>query len=219
MNSKWPAFKITVDSLLKDPKFKMVELKNHLSLEPRPKFKRERHLEELIKSLANNKNNRIIIFGGISSIIRESKKEFAKWIIANDNAKLFICYENESLVKDREADLACDVYKPKNKSQELHRRKITELYEFKNYFIQELGVNPNKRIQFIELSERLTGYVIINGHELFFTPLLHIRSEETYVLMLENEEILIVVDYMISKLPKDCLLISEFQKIKSELIS
>jgi len=53
--------------------------------------------------------------------------------------------------------------------------------------------------------------------DLFFTPLLHKRSSLTFTFKLIDKEMLDVVDYMISKLPDDCLLIKELEIVKQEL--
>lgn len=225
LDEKWPRFEESVDEMLKSTNYKINDLAKSLSLsKTQPHLKREKHLEGLIRSIDNNRNSRIVIFGGISSIVRDSTKDLAKWLIANETSQLFICYEDEKLVNDRDKDLVADAYDLLDKSDgiysksdELRKRKITEFADFKNYFTNELGPSPNSRIYFIELSERLSGYVTINGCESFFTPLLHKRSEETYTFELTPNQLLDVVDYMISKLSDGCSLISELEKVKSEI--
>jgi len=224
LDSKWGVFEENVNRLLNDTIYKMNDL-NHslynegLSSENLLYLERDKQLEELIDYLHNNKLSRIIIFGGISTIIRDATKELAKWIIDNENSQLFICYENDDLISERNDDLTDNVYGNLNKDTELLNRKKNKLNTFMEYFNQELGIKPNKRIHFIELSERLSGYVTINGNELFFTPLLHKRSSLTFTFKLKDKQMLDVVDYMISKLPDDCRLISELEMVKSEFIS
>ncbi|GHV92718.1 hypothetical protein AGMMS50268_32210 [Spirochaetia bacterium] len=217
-------FKLGLTKEMEDPNVEIDKfLYDRLSYKEGHYIERETHLKELIRGLQGNKNkvSRIILFGGIPTIIRKSAKELSKWLIDNEKSKLFICYESNDLINNRKDDLKEDAYdNHTNKEEELLKRKTTDLEVFRNYFEDELGPNLRQRICFIQLLEHLSGYVTVNGTEIFFTPLLHKRSSETFTFTFkfEQKEALDVVDYMISKLPNDSSeLIRELELIRTEL--
>ena len=221
LKKKWKDFEGKINALLNDPKYKVNELSHslhkELSSDKLVYLTREEHLKVLIKDIDKYNGSRIIIFGGISTVIREAANKFVKWIVADENSQLFICYENEGLVKNREEDLDDNVYEGSNvgKNEELMKRKLTDFDIFKNHFLKMLGESPLERVHFIELTERLSGYVTIHGDELFFTPLLHKRSSLTFTFKLEKKQMLDVIDYMIPKITEESLK-RELKMLKSE---
>jgi len=212
LKNKWEEFEKDVKKLLDDADYRAGKLSERLqNNEPSSGkllyLKREQHLGELINDIERYSGNRLIIFGGIPTIIRDATKELAKWIIGDEHSQLFICYENDDLINDRKEDL---------KNNELLNEKKTKLEKFKNELLDLLGEGPKARIHFIELSERLSVYITLNGIDMFFTPLLNKRSSLTFTYKLEKEQILDGVDYITSK-STHALLKQELERLKSEL--
>jgi len=206
LKTKWDDFEKNVKELLNNHQYKM-EMIGHNLINNGVPLERERHLREVLEKIKQFNGSRIIIFGGIPTVIRDATKELAKWIIDDTKSQLFICYEDDVLINDRKEDI---------KNEELLNKKKPKFEEFKMNLLGLLGDSLKKRIHFIELSERLSGYITLTGKELFFTPLLHMRSSETFTFKLENKQALDVIDYMASKSTND-ILTQELDKLKDEL--
>jgi hypothetical protein len=178
-------------------------------------------LNTLLANIGTNHSSRIIFYGGVASAIREASSSIGTWLTSNENSKLFVCSENEKVVEEREKELDDDVYDNLNKDEEIKKRKITNLHEFKNTLNQNEGENHKARTQFVEISERLSGYITVDGNDIYFTPVLHSRSSQTFTYKLKNSQREIILDYMISKIDKlkeeNKVLIDELKIIKDEV--
>ena len=191
---------------------------------------REDHLGRMVKNLTTNRSKRIIIYGSVPTTIREAVEDFLKWLKNNPQSKLFICYESEEIAEERITELSDDAYgKDVSKEKEGKKRKIDALKEFKGIIETTLFATPYKNnVHFIELSESLSGYFIIDGNQIFFTPKFQKRSSSTFTLELEKDKKINVLhyirqdilDYMLSRVDiknvKHKVIIDELEMIKKE---
>jgi len=194
--------------------------------------KRTIHFGQIFNNLRErpNKISRVILFGGISTMLRDEDaiKNYAVWLINNNIAKLFICYESGKSAETRaysldEKQLDSQDNLPANPLERMKtkEKKVIELKEKINEF---LGPGITRRIYFIPLGIPLTNYTMICGHDMYVAPVLHGRSSNTESIRLPSHPSPYrdqFLDYMMyhAKSCKDkdeiTILIDEIEKVKN----
>lgn len=186
--------------------------------------KRETHLEELISNLSTDKAKRIVIFGGISTKLREEStiNSLAIWLINNPESKLFICHENSDVAKQRADDLSDRAYnKELNKNVEIQKRKVEELNRMKDNLLNTIGEKYRHNIFFIEIVRTLSVYVTIHDEVVYFTPVLDKRSSDTFTFKLKKSRLINdIIEYIESRIdesmPENKIILQELANIKKE---
>ncbi len=185
--------------------------------------KRETHLKELIDSLDQNNEKRIIIVGGISTTLRseETIKKLSIWLINNPGSNLFICHENVEVAEQRARDLRDNLFEePEQKSEEIRRRKVDEFQRMKSHLLETIGDRISKNLHFIEITKPLSVYITVSGNIVYLTPVLDKRSSDTFTFKLTQTSLLIeVLDYISSRFADsqdNKLLLEEIESIKNE---
>lgn len=189
--------------------------------------RRESQLESLISCLHDDQSARLIIFGGISTILRkeETIRKFVSWLTVNKNSKLFICHENTSVAIGRAEALSDNVYTDSvDIIQELTKRKVIEFNQMKTMFLSLIGAETKRNLHFVEISKSLTNYTTIHGSTIYLTPVLNKRASNTFTFKLRKSELnMQVLDYIASRLDGDdtesAVLISELAVIRNEVKS
>lgn len=227
----WDDFEKNVNILLTDSAYNIKEITENVTTLMMDEnayekilSKRDAHLEELIENLSSDKSKRIIIFGGISTKIREEStiRSLAIWLINNPNSKLFICHESSDVARLRGNDLSDKVYqKEVDKSLEIQKRKVEELNKMKNNIMETVGDKFRKNIFFIEIIKTVSIYATIHGDIMYFTPVLDKRSSDTFTFKLKKSKLINdVIDYIESRIDRENSvnknLLKELLTIKSE---
>lgn len=189
------------------------------------------HFNQIFNKLKSNADNinRLILFGGIATMLRKAVKEYSLWLITNENAKLFICYESgksaESRAKTIDESVLDLIDGHPQDAKEHMKNKEAEVLKLKNDLSKLLGPAVIDRIFFIPLCvvHHLTNYTIICGNDMYVAPVLHGRSSQTESIRLPAESSPYrnqFLDYMIFTI-ESCqdfetksLLISEIEKVK-----
>jgi len=137
----------------------------------------------------------IVFFGGIISTLRkfgvadftdeeesrktnENLKALREWMLNNEDAQLYFCYDYGEAAKNR----ALQVH---NLKKEENKKKIKEILQIPDAFDEKV----RERIHLIPLTYTLTGYPIIIGEDLFWNIILNGRSSSASVLLVQNSAI------------------------------
>lgn len=145
------------------------------------------HLWEKMKAPSQLKNI-LVFFGGISTKLRQEDADdhYIEWLIENENAKLFICYESGDCAKIRRKTLDGKTIKDSidiNTWERMNRkeREVKNLKERLSLKLKKINHEEiEDRIYFIALTDHfLTSYVIVADIDVYFTPLINKRSSET----------------------------------------
>jgi len=230
LNSKWDKFFEKVNAILKkyvetiDP---MSIIMNHSAYD----FvlsKREDHLLTLINNLNNDKlSKRMIIFGGISTLLREEAtiKAFGRWLLQDHNPKIFICHETKEALIERSKYLHEDIIKQKGDKIEREKqaeKKINKIIEMKNNLIKHTADVAKSRLFFVEVPNLISSFITIEGVMMYLTPALDKRSSETFTFKLKpsnlNEQLLDFISNHIDYTTNDnIMLLEEIEIIKMEM--
>jgi glycosyltransferase involved in cell wall biosynthesis len=170
---------------------------------------------------------RLILFGGISTKLCEdyAAQQYLQWLTVNSQAKLFVCYETGQALISRASILDEELLEtksglPKDKTErmkEKERRALNLKVLLQNKMNEKSKGHIMDRVHFIPLRRALTSYTMITDNEVFFTPLLEIRSSETLSFSFDQKPRqfnLDVLNYILYHLKK-----SEQTFSVSELIS
>lgn len=154
--------------------------------------KRKTHFEQIFERIDHQATemNRLVLFGGISTMLREDEaiQKYAIWLIRNPNASLYMCYETGLSAKNRALTLDVNLINDgsKNLEERMHIKE-QQVLSLKDKFEQLVGIDVFNRIYFIPLSMPLTNYTIICGNELYVTPVLHGRSSQSESIRLPSK--------------------------------
>lgn len=153
------------------------------------------HFEQLFGKINEKPSeiNRVILFGGISTMLRDSAaiKNYALWLISNDDAKLFVCYESglsaESRAKALDENQLDNVDDLPLNALERMKMKEQKVLDLKDSLFKMLGPAVTDRIYFIPLCIPLTNYTMICQNNMYVAPVLHGRSSNTESIRLPDE--------------------------------
>jgi len=158
--------------------------------------KRTIHFEQIFEKIDRQaiEIERLVLFGGISTMLREDKaiQKYAIWLIRNPNASLYICYETGLSAKSRAQTLdenslfAKNDTLPKNPEQRMYIKE-QQVLSLEDKLKKLIGFDVLNRIYFIPISMPLTNYTIICGNELYVTPVLHGRSSQSESIRLPSK--------------------------------
>ena len=226
LDANWSNFKEDIDKILKDHELEVKKMAKTADIFDNYFYnERSFQLKQFLDSIkdSSNKSLRIIVFGGVSTDIRNSVNDFVNWLNNNTHSDIYICYEDKTVAEEREKELPDDVYDEQNinKKEEIIKRKVNEVKDFIKS-LNDAAKEAKSRIHCIELTNRLSGYITVNGTDMFFTPVLHDRSSETFTYKLRDDQRSFILDYMLSKIgkseeEKNKKLIEEIGKIKEEI--
>jgi hypothetical protein len=234
LDTHWESFKKDIDIILEkeymyeieniqdDVTTIMLDEKAYENILPR----REKHFQELIDNLIHDKSKRIIIFGGISTILRDKKSiiEFSSWLVRNQESKLFFCYENEKVASIRAKEVNHNALNKDNKDRidveyEVRKRKA-EVLEMKKVFLKNTGELQQNNLYFIEIDQTVTTYITVHDTTIFMTPVLDKRGSDTFTFKLNysamSNQFLEYIPQKISDYKFKNILVDELQQIKDE---
>jgi hypothetical protein len=214
--TNWDDFKEKVDKILGDPELEVKKMAKTADIFDNYFYnERSLQLKEFVSGLNKNTDQRIILFGGIATDIKENVSAFADWLQHGDTSRndLYICYESKDVVRDRKEELTPTAYDGKDISEEAEQRKVIKVEVFIKQLKDTVPDNIKPHIHCTEISKRLSGYIIVYGINMYFTPVLHDRSSETFTYKLRDDQRNFIVDYMISKIDKS----EDNEKLVSEL--
>jgi D-Tyr-tRNAtyr deacylase len=167
---------------------------------------REILLQSIFNDLKNNNTSRIIIVGGIATIIRNRIDDFIPWLEKNQKSKLFLCYENESTcierleqrkIKDASEEqremLRNARYEEYEKSKAKEQKEslknkiegIRIVKDFHDSVKKNKKINDNQ-VNVFEVKQMLTSYSIIKNTTVYLTPLFHDRSSNSLAFKLTS---------------------------------
>jgi len=230
LDNKWDKFFDKVNTILKeyvetiDP---MSIMMNH-SVYDFVLSKREDHLLTLINNLNNDKlSKRMIIFGGISTILREETtiKAFGRWLLQDHNPKIFICHETKEALIERSKYLHGDIINQKVDKIEREKQaeeKISKIIEMKKNLIKHTADVAKNRLFFVQVPKLISSFITIEGVIMYLTPALDKRSSETFTFKLKpsnlNEQLLDFISNHIDYTTNDnIMLLEEIGIIKIEM--
>mgnify|MGYP000004652671 CR=1 FL=1 len=234
LDTNWKSFKNDIDIILEkeytyeieniqdDVATIMLDEKAYENILPR----REKHFQELIDNLIYDKSKRIIIFGGISTILRDEKSiiEFSSWLVRNQESKLFFCYENERVASIRAKEVNTKALNKGNENiinveNEVKKRKA-EVLKMKETFLKNTGELQQNNLYFVEVNETVTSYITIHDTTIFMTPVLDKRGSDTFTFKLNysamsNQLLEYIPEKILNNSSKN-VLIDELKQIKNE---